>query len=272
MMSKFDLKDNLDSKLYGFYNFLVNVNFRLSKDTKRLVRNNDKFKDIHLNQRCFIMGTGPSLADLTAEQVETLKSEVVFGVNSLYKSDVGKKVHPKYYALLDNNYWEDSKHKSAFHDIPMTFQDKPPTFITDFRAKSFIESEALIKDVIYIYGKKYPVGAVSFDIDGCIYGLMNVVSYCIICAMYMGFKEIYLLGCDYNAFCTYGRGHCYDDTAEVEGVSYNLAFYLKYYHLTTEFHYLISKLARENSVKIVNLTSVSLLDAYERKPVSMVLG
>ncbi|EOW9309957.1 6-hydroxymethylpterin diphosphokinase MptE-like protein [Vibrio cholerae] len=271
-MSKIEMKEKLDSSLYRIYNSIVSFRYKNFGGTRKLLTGNTKFKNSHLGQRCFIMGTGPSLLDLKHSQVEVLKSEVVFGVNSLYKSEIGKIVIPRYYALLDNNYWESPEYKSAFNDIRLAYKEKLPTFITDYRAKAFIDDEVLVQDALYICGKKYPIDAVSFDVDECIYGLMNVVSYCIVSAMYMGFKEIYLLGCDYNAFCTYGRGHCYDDAEEVAGVSYNLAFYLKYYHLTTEFHYLISKLAKSHGVRVTNLTSVSLLDAYERKPVSAVLG
>jgi hypothetical protein len=93
---------------------------------------------------------------------------------------------------------------------------------------------------------------------------MNVVSYSILAAIYMGFKKINLLGCDYNAFCTAGVGHAYDDKSELSGSTYNLGFYLKYYHLTTEFHYLIAQLAKERGVEVVNMTPGSLLDAYVR--------
>ncbi|HHQ4443929.1 TPA: 6-hydroxymethylpterin diphosphokinase MptE-like protein [Aeromonas veronii] len=271
-MSKIEMKEKLDSSLYRIYNSIVSFRYKNFGGTRKLLTGNTKFKNSHLGQRCFIMGTGPSLLDLTHGQVEVLKSEVIFGVNSLYKSEIGNVVIPKYYALLDNNYWESAEYKSAFNDIRVAYNDKLPTIITDYRAKEFLDGAGLKQETLYICGKKYPVDAVSFDVDECIYGLMNVVSYCIVSAMYMGFKEIYLLGCDYNAFCTYGRGHCYDDAKEVEGVSYNLAFYLKYYHLTTEFHYLISKLAKAHGIRVTNLTSVSLLDAYERKPVSAVLG
>jgi hypothetical protein len=111
----------------------------------------------------------------------------------------------------------------------------------------------------------------SDRLDKNIYSAMNVVSHTILVALYMGFSEIYLLGCDYNAFCSMGKGHAYDDKQEMEKVSYNLAFYLKFYWLTTEFHYLVAKLARENSVAIKNLTPGSLLDAYPRGRIDDVL-
>lgn len=268
-MNKFDIKDRVDKIIYCAYNVLADILFSVDFDVKKIIKKNAAFKNIHAGKRCFILGTGPSLNDLSKDQVERLKSEVVFGVNSLYKSDVVCELNPKYYALVDNLYWESSS--SVFQDICDRYKTNPPIFLTDPRAKNIIDDLELDQETVYIHAKKYPVYGMSSEITDNIFGAMNVISYSIIVAIYMGFREIYLLGCDYNAFCGFGRGHCYDDKEEMGGVSYNLAFYLKYYHITTEFHYLIAKMAAEKGVKVVNLTRVSLLDAYPRQDPALVL-
>lgn len=268
-MSKFDIKDRVDRLIYRTYNVLADVLFSVDFDVKKIIKKNVVFKDVHAGERCFILGTGPSLNDLSSDQVGKLKSEIVFGVNSLYKSDKVFDLNPSYYALVDNLYWESSS--SAFKEIRDRYKVNPPVFLTDPRAKKIVDDLQLGQDTIYIHAKKYPVHTMSSEITGNIFGAMNVISYSILVAIYMGFREIYLLGCDYNAFCDFGRGHCYDDKDEMGGVTYNLAFYLKYYHITTEFHYLIAKMAIEKGVKIVNLSKVSLLDAYQRQDPSLVL-
>ncbi len=243
--------------------------FLANSEARGMLKGNRAYENKHLGERCFILGTGPSLNDLSDSQVKALGKERVFGLNSLYKAEIGKQVTPDYYALVDNNFWEGLQH--TYGEVVEAYKGNAPVFITDPRAKSIVENVAHAGDVVYVYAKKYPVSEVSFELHKDIYALMNVVSVCIVTAMYMGFKEIYLLGCDYNAFCNFGRGHCYDDEDELEEVSFNLSFYLKYYHITTEFHYLIAKLAKKHGVKIVNLTDVSLLDAYPRRPVSTIL-
>lgn len=206
------------------------------------------------------MGTGPSLSQIPPQELELLKNEIIFGVNSLYKSKIGSSIHPDYYALMDNLYWE--QWSNTFTEVLETYSEEPPVFITDIRSKHLIDALKIGKDTLYIHSKKYPIGRVSELIDENVYAVMNVVSYSILTAIYMGFKEVYLLGCDYNAFSTAGKGHCYDDKSEVSQTNYNLAFYLKFYWLTTEFHYLIAKLAKQKGVRLVNLTPNSLLDAY----------
>ena len=101
-MSKFDVKDRLDALMYSAYNVISDVIFGLDFKSKNLVRRNMAFKKIHDGGRCFILGTGPSLRTLTEHQVEKLKSEVLFGVNSFYKSDFASILTPKYYTLIDN--------------------------------------------------------------------------------------------------------------------------------------------------------------------------
>lgn len=268
-MNKFEIKDYIDKLIYDAYNIVADILFSVNFDVKKIIRENVAFKNIHAGERCFILGTGPSLNDLRSDQVERLKSEVVFGVNSLYKSAVVSELIPKYYALIDNLYWNELS--SVFKEIGDRYKVDPPIFLTDPRAKKIIDNLQLDQEAIYIHAKKYPTHKISAEITNNIFGAMNVISYSILVAIYMGFREIYLLGCDYNAFCGLGSGHCYDDKEELGSVSYNLAFYLKYYHITTEFHYLIAALAVEKNVKIVNLTRVSLLDAYARQDASLIL-
>lgn len=270
-MSKFDIKDKLDSFIYSAYNILSEIVFSLDKESKNIVRRNSAFNNIHAGERCFVIGTGPSLRTLTGDQIEKLRSEVVFGVNSLYKSDVASTLVPKYYTLIDNLYWESESWSSAFAEVVEKYATNPPVFITDPRARHIVDNLDLKTPSVYIYSKKYPTKQMSAEITGNIYAAMNCITYSILVAMYMGFKEVYILGCDYNAFCSAGSGHCYDDKEELKDNPYNLAFYLKFYWITTEFHYLVSKLAKEKGVNVVNLTPGSLLDAYPRMHIGEVI-
>jgi len=72
-----------------------------------------KFKDIHRGKRCFIVATGPSL---TLEDVEKIKGEITFGMNSVYKLFDKTDWRPDYYGVIDpwvfDNIQEDlTKHK-----------------------------------------------------------------------------------------------------------------------------------------------------------------
>lgn len=265
-MSNFKIKEKIDYYLYFIFNIASEFIFILNFRIKAILKKNKKFENLHSEQRCFIMGTGPSLLNISSQYVELLSNEIIMGVNSLYKTDIFDKINPTYYALIDNIYW--GVYSSAFKEILSKYSEKPPTFITDVRAHGFVSDQ---QDSVFLYAKNYPINLMRYDLTGNVSITMNVVGFSILTAIYMGFKEVYLLGCDYNSFCYCGNIHCYDDESEVEELpKYNLSFYLKYYHLTTEFHYMLKKLADKKGVKIINLTQESLLDAYPKKSIESV--
>lgn len=262
-MSFFTIKERLDNILYRVFNVFSDVIFFARLSIRKELVNNEKYRLSHDGQRCFIVGTGPSLSGIDSCFIDNLKSETVFGVNSFYKIESFSDVVPDYYVLMDNNYWGVSS--GAFNEVRNKYT-KPPVFISDVRALKFLKGTEKTSEYLALYAKNYPVDSVRFDARSNLSITMNVVGVSIQMAIYMGFKEIYLLGCDYNSFCSVGGSHCYDDQDEKNTLpSYNLAFYLKYYSLTTEFHYKLAQLAKENNVKLVNATDGSLLDAYPYK-------
>lgn len=266
-MSKFEVKTKFDNLIYRAFNIASDLYFCINANQYATLKKNKKFQNRHSGSRCFILGTGPSINKLSDIHIQKLSKELTIAVNSVYKAPRLRMIRPAYYSLLDNNYWGVASY--AFNEIADRYKDTPPVFITDIRAKSAVPSSA---ECIYIHAKNYPVNRMRFDVTKNLSITMNVVSFSILCAIYMGFREIYLLGCDYNLFCSRVGTHCYDDNSEIEELpKYNLGFYLKYYHLTTQFHYLIAELAKDLGVKIINASEGSLLDAYPHKHIEQVL-
>lgn len=266
-MSSFKIKESIDKQLYRAFNLASDLAFSLKLTSKKTISKNRAFRDRHLGQRCFVVGTGPSLNELSSSDVSNLSNEKIIAVNSFYKAPIVSSISPQYYALLDNNYWGVASY--TFNEIYEKYKDSPPTFITDLRAENAVPEKAFR---ILLHAKNYPIDRMRYDISGNLSITMNVIGFSLLSAIYMGFKEIYLLGCDYNLFCSRINSHCYDDKSEIDELpTYNLAFYLKYYHLTTEFHYLIASLAQDKNVKIANLTPGSLLDAYPRSTIDLIL-
>lgn len=268
-MGLLELKEKFDIFLYRAYNLAVDISFLINYKLRKRISSNKSIKNIHKNGRCFILGTGPSLLNLTSIQIEKLNCEILFGVNSLYKSNLGSRLRPTYYTLMDNVYW--NEWADVFQNVSDVYKKFPPRFITDIRAESVLDVSEFMQP-IFVYAKKYPVGTVDYELHKGISGVMNVVSYSLQVALYMGFSEIYLLGCDYNVFCNINKFHCYDDKDELNQFKYNLAYYLKFYSMMTEFHYLLRQMADSMGVEIINLTPNSLLDSYEKKDIGEVLG
>jgi hypothetical protein len=259
-MTKVEFKDHIDAFIYRVFNIVSQFLFLFDRNSKKILIKNKKYFNKHKDSCCFILGTGPSLGKLSEKELLVINKEIVFGVNSLYKSKIGLLIKPQYYSLMDNVYWGHWDH--TFKEVIDTYKDNPPVFITDLRAKKLVDNLISNSPTLFLYAKKYPVNKISCDLTSNIHALMNVVSFSILTAIFMGFKKIYLLGCDYNSFCNEGYGHCYDDAVDV--TPYDLAFFLRNYWYITEFHYLLGKLAIEKGVEVINLTPNSLLDAYPR--------
>jgi hypothetical protein len=238
---------------------MVSVFTFLIHKKRKLVKRNSKFKNIHNGERCFILGTGPSLKDVNPEY---LKNEIIFGVNFLQRSDFMKYITPTYYCLYDNIFHTTAKEstKEIIEQFPNT------TFFLRTNAFDAVK-EFNIKNnnIYYQYCNLYQYdNYINVDMANNMTAPFNVVLGCIQTAIYMGFKEIYLLGCDFNSFASLKVEHCYDkDNAPDRQMS--IGFELKFYSMVSYHHYALSKYAKENKIRIINLTPNSLLDAYERR-------
>ncbi len=169
-------------------------------------KRNIEFKDKHYGQRCFILGNGPSLSEIDLSKLE---KEIVFTANFFNKVDGYEKVHTNYHFWIDGalfNQREDVKcNMDEVMDCYRQISKGNPTCFVPFNAADFIKEHRLydILDIHYLRIKK-PLDEYSkegfkqeeLDIAFEIPAWRNVVQYAIEVAIYMGFKEIYLLGCD----------------------------------------------------------------------------
>lgn len=148
-----------------------------------------EFKNLYKDQRCFIVGNGPSL---TSEDLEKLKDEITFAANKIYNIFEQTEWRPTYYLVQD------------------------PTTLVNIRDR--VQEVGTKKKFVSISAKL----AASFDCDDCVYFYLNKDNYpykkpffsediskeifegytvtysSIQMAAFMGFKEIYLLGVDFN--------------------------------------------------------------------------
>jgi len=159
-----------------------------------------KLKNKHDGERCFIVCTGPSL---TVEDVDILKDEICFGINSITNIFGSTAWRPKYYAvanhkLLCNQLAEIYKEEGLFCILysnstkHMKITDKEVLYqypILNFVLKK--NEFKLSKKDEYIF---------SDDIYAGVTGGGTTTNAILQVAAYMGFKEIYLIGADCD-FC-----------------------------------------------------------------------
>jgi len=162
-----------------------------------------KFKDIHKGERCFIIGTGPSL---NKTNLSLIRDEIIFGVNTLYTGLEKFKIKCKYYAVSDYMVWENHYQNILGLDTIL--------FLSSGAADLYFRSGRHVGDrqkaevyIIRELERIWTAGDISKDITRGVYiGETIIIDICLQVAYYMGFDKVYLLGCD----CDYSGLHRFD--------------------------------------------------------------
>ena len=183
-----------------------NLEIQFDNKQKKSLKLNLKYKNIYTGKRCFIIGNGPSLKK---QDLSKLKNEMVFTVNMMPKSSIYQQVKSNFHVMVDpfifqmNLEKEEDRHKV---DIlkQIKSEDNSPICFFPYVSKRVIQELWLeqMLDVSYLHFTEgfYDGYRKNIDLTKCIPGFCNVVQFCIVIAMYMGFKEIYLLGCDMTGY------------------------------------------------------------------------
>ena len=260
---------------------------------KRLCKANSKFKDIHAGERCFILGNGPSLRDV---DLSLLADEFVFSCNRFSKIKDYKKaktnIHvwadPAFFGLYDANKLEEealwANYRAIAEEAPLCFV---PVFAHDFVCKNKLEHLLNINylfDLIPIL--LTPFQDISYDLCAPVSRAYCVVQEAIIIALYMGFKEIYLLGCDETTIIPYietllkqdiSVSHAYDDDPLAELIKMQM----KHYSISDKFclqyglffaYKKFNDLCLKKGVKLINCSSRTIITEIPRMDLSEVLG
>lgn len=278
VMSVVNLIDNYRRDLKYHTQWLFSKNLRLELARTKMLQNK------HKDQRCFIVGNGPSLKhhDLTE-----LTNEYVFTVNYMMKSDHFKTLNSNYHLFFDPIVFElDPKvkeDKDRIDLIDSTLQSNPQlTYIIPFRRRTnFLKLFPNHQfNFIYNYKTFTPQQKKTSQLHSITPGFQNVIIYAINTAIYMGFKEIYLMGVDMTGFLEnfeYNKindqwGHSYVKTEEEKAFVLKMLkennidneFYLKTYGKTLEQLKLIYAHATRNNVKLLNASQHGAIDFIPR--------
>ncbi|WP_052769949.1 6-hydroxymethylpterin diphosphokinase MptE-like protein [Paenibacillus sp. IHB B 3415] len=218
-----------------------------------------KYKNKHNGERCFIIGNGPSLS---IADLEKLKYEHTFAANSIYVLYDRTDWRTSYYFCQDStvlrNNIEDIKKK-----ITSTKFIKPTGYSQD------TDDNAICFNVDYNNYKKRILPEFSEEITENVKDGYTVTYSMIQFACYMGFKEIYLLGVDFNYIMKDNKidEQSYPDKrmgAKAGGnpdLEYNLLAYQ-----------VAKKYADDQGIKIFNATRGGMLEVFPRVDLDDVLG
>jgi hypothetical protein len=135
-----------------------------------------EFKNKHQGERCFVMATGPSINEMN---LDLIQNEVRLGINTFYRHPMG--CH--YLFVADHVVWQ--RYKQDLLDSKTV-----PLFTTFHHPQSFY-----------------------FDNSSGVKGTTVFLALKVAC--FMGFSEVYLLGCDFSDL----EGYHHFDTTDSSPVS-----------------------------------------------------
>lgn len=220
-----------------------------------------KYKNIHKGERCFIVATGPSL---TIEDLEMIKEEYSFSMNSIVNI-LGKTTFiPTYYMIQDAVAERKLREGILKSDLKNIFVGIGNSYFLEANlskksAQKYHKNAQTynLNSAYHFFDMCYNQEKVNVQFsDDCANEIMDgfTVTYSAIqLAVYMGFKEIYLLGCDTNY-----AGHVDEKTDKiVPNANEPITMFLKSYEVARAY-------AREHGVKIYNATRGGMLEIFPR--------
>lgn len=255
-MGKFNLIFDLDKVIMDIGAGVLSF-FRLHKllaDQKYLIQNKELFEK-KKRDICYVVGLGPSLKYV---DLSKLDGDIIV-TNRFTNVEGASLINPTFYCLIDG-YFYNNKNDDTLKKATEMFSDS--TFILNGKYRKTVPNliDKEINDFyVYIFGGVFNHKN-SIDLSKKIPLSGNVVITALFLALYLKYKKIVLIGCDFNSFASRKPIHCYEDESEERQIS--LAFELFCYSFVADTHYEINKYALDNNIEIVNATQGSLIDAY----------
>lgn len=213
-----------------------------------------QFRNVHEGKRCFIVATGPSLTMTDLDKLYH-NGEISIGMNRIYLAFEQTQWRPEYYMVADLRCIRESG--EILKEIPVPYKfigDSYADFWTGNTTKGIYRFHENVR-----FGSELP--PFSEELIYGVYSRATVTYGCIQLAVYLGFKEIYLLGVDFDFSSDYKDGCNHFISTYYNKNSHTSAFFEKEslgaYEVAKEY-------ADTHGIKIYNATRGGKLEVFER--------
>lgn len=251
------IKKFLDPDLYRM---LQELRYHSDKAAyKKELEANERFRNIHSGKRCFILGNGPSLNNL---DFSLLKDEFTLTVNQLPRNPKFADLHTNYHFWGDRLFFEISEDRPETMELldvmrSVASPDNKPVVFYEMTARPMIEKFNLKSELDIAYFKTANLDPKimlkkKIDFTNVIPGFATIVHYAICMAVYMGFSQIYLLGCDCTGFMAIAK----NKLALSQEIEYG-------YEISCNERKRMANASRERSIRDELSFYVNLFDTYE---------
>lgn len=252
--------------IYGVSWFKIRSYFRkhIVEHFDANLKKMNELKNVAERKRCFVVATGPSLR---VEDLEKIENEVTFGVNSIFLMYNNTDWRPDYYVCTDAPYFSKILKEYRIKAEQLCRKD---VFLNSKSRKVKKDLEET-KNTHYIsfsgWNRAYNFENYQFsdDIVKGLYAFGTVTNITIAIAMYMGYKEIYLLGAD----CSNLNRHFINDITDADK-DVQLAEQIA--QIQKKGYELMKVEAEKRNVEIFNSTRGGALEVFKRVSIEEVIG
>lgn len=269
------VKLNKEGQASPFYEHPSLSDFSVPSEYRELLAENARFKDIHTGERIFILCTGPSIntMDLT-----NLVNEKTMAVSNFYMHKDIKVIRPDYYCIPQIVYTKVFDEQTAEHWLKeMVTRGEAKHYFFNVNEKKIIDKSSFFgdKSINYLYFNKMIPYYDNVDLTASLMGVQSVPVLCLQIAIYMGFKEIYLLGVEHDYFLSGNYKYFYSRAENMVGdkdkftdavgkVNYALTDIIPIMDILWKQYKIMKKIAESKNIKIYNATKGGILDVFER--------
>lgn len=250
----------------------------------RMLAPNKALRGRHRGERGFIVCNGPSVK---AQDLLPLRDEVTLFVHSGYHHPDYDSIRPRYHCVAPAHF----NHKLTRDDFVTWFHEMQgrigPAELFLNAADEPIAREAGLTEgrTIHYLDLRGPMEPAPdrrlFDLTETIPEIQSVPIMCLMIMMYLGFKEIYLVGVEHSDWKSGSYKYFYeksaldgkDESLDDEGrpITKNYQTFATMLNLWSQYR-VLGEIARVNGVRIVNATAGGELDEYERADLARILA
>lgn len=234
-----------------------------------------KYRNKYAGQRCFLIGNGPSLR---AEDLDMLQGEITFACNFIHKIYGQTAWRPTFHCISDSG----TVRTASWDIVRHLDQNKTTMLIREFAYKFMAVKPDHAVLIPYVSTPHYKVHGNFLAYHYISHA--TVMSMMLEAAMYMGFREIYLLGVD--ATTSSDKGGNFSNNYFSENVrkrldalkkrsveNYNVLERRKQIETRQRDTYgKIQEYAAKHGYKIYNATRGGALEAFERVDFDLVIS
>lgn len=244
---------------------------------QHILERNKALHNRHAGERCFIVATGPSIKE---QDLKPLKQEVCISVSNFFVHPDYAYISPRYHCMAAFCHPNTEEAWAAWmQSLADSLQEKNPHSelifpISDIKRNGKIASLSE-RPVFYLEtGAGIEIAETGIDLQRATITPQSIPVMALQIALYMGFKEIYLLGCDHDWILSlYDSKHFYseDEHAVVRLMGANKCWegidiedMGRSYVFLWQQYKLLRHLAAQQGVSICNATKGGLLDVFPR--------